>query len=266
MSTRPPQVNFGPAAGAAGAGAIGAAATAAAPAEAASAQAEWRLPQAAAAQPRAAGAGGRLRKSAQWRDDSNREDACTKSHQGTPSELFFGPCPTCSTSGATVSATRSCCKILVTGGARFSPDEMVWKSCGNVLERPPAKNNEIKGEAARTTSLAGRPYQERRRRLPGSRPAIIRNIDSGSAFSRAQLAGKSARRATRECASTAPPARAARWRSAGSPCPRRQPPDERVDLRFRADVDAAGGLVENQHAAARRQPLREHQLLLVAAR
>ena len=41
--------------------------------------------------------------------------------------------------------------------------------------------------------------------------------------------------------------------------------DERVDLRLGADVDAARGLVEDQHPAARRQPLRQHQLLLVAA-
>ena len=47
---------------------------------------------------------------------------------------------------------------------------------------------------------------------------------------------------------------------------RRELVDERVDLRLGADVDAAGRLVEDQDAAARRQPLGEHDLLLVAAR
>src|SRR5919204_199716 len=38
-----------------------------------------------------------------------------------------------------------------------------------------------------------------------------------------------------------------------------------VDARLRADVDAARGLVEDQHPRARLQPLGEHHLLLVAA-
>ena len=43
-------------------------------------------------------------------------------------------------------------------------------------------------------------------------------------------------------------------------------PHEAVDLGLGADVDAARRLVEQQHARARAQPLREHDLLLVAAR
>ena len=42
--------------------------------------------------------------------------------------------------------------------------------------------------------------------------------------------------------------------------------DEPVDLGLRRDVDAARGLVEQQHAALVQQPAREHDLLLVAAR
>ena len=42
--------------------------------------------------------------------------------------------------------------------------------------------------------------------------------------------------------------------------------DQPVDLGLRADVDAARGLVEQQHAALAQQPAREHDLLLVAAR
>ena len=41
--------------------------------------------------------------------------------------------------------------------------------------------------------------------------------------------------------------------------------DERVDFSLRSDVDAARRLVENQDPAARREPLGQHQLLLVAA-
>ena len=49
------------------------------------------------------------------------------------------------------------------------------------------------------------------------------------------------------------------------PCAR-QLEDQPVDLLLGADVDAAGRLVEQQHARARRQPLADHDLLLVAAR
>ena len=42
--------------------------------------------------------------------------------------------------------------------------------------------------------------------------------------------------------------------------------DERVDLFARADVDAARGLVEQEHARRAMQPLSEHDLLLIAAR
>ena len=42
-------------------------------------------------------------------------------------------------------------------------------------------------------------------------------------------------------------------------------PDEGVDLGARTDVDAAGGLVEDEHAAAAQQPSGEDDLLLVAA-
>ena len=38
-----------------------------------------------------------------------------------------------------------------------------------------------------------------------------------------------------------------------------------VDLGLGADVDAAGRLVEDEHPGAHRQPLAEHDLLLVAA-
>ena len=41
--------------------------------------------------------------------------------------------------------------------------------------------------------------------------------------------------------------------------------DELVDLAAGADVDAAGGLVEQQHPAVAQQPAGEHDLLLVAA-
>src|SRR5215471_1654337 len=47
---------------------------------------------------------------------------------------------------------------------------------------------------------------------------------------------------------------------------RRELVDKRVDLRLGADIDAARRLVEDQDVAARRQPLGEHDLLLVAAR
>ena len=46
---------------------------------------------------------------------------------------------------------------------------------------------------------------------------------------------------------------------------RGQPVDDRVDLVLRADVDAAGGLVEDQHVGVGVDPLRQHDLLLVAA-
>ena len=42
--------------------------------------------------------------------------------------------------------------------------------------------------------------------------------------------------------------------------------DDPVDLDLGADVDAAGRLVEDQEPRLRRQPLRQHDLLLVAAR
>ena len=42
--------------------------------------------------------------------------------------------------------------------------------------------------------------------------------------------------------------------------------DHLVDLGLRADVDAAGRLVEDQHAGSGVQPLAEDDLLLVAAR
>ena len=42
--------------------------------------------------------------------------------------------------------------------------------------------------------------------------------------------------------------------------------DQAIDLGLRADVDAAGRLVEQQHLAVAHQPAREHDLLLVAAR
>ena len=45
-----------------------------------------------------------------------------------------------------------------------------------------------------------------------------------------------------------------------------QAPDQLVDLAAGADVDAAGGLVEQQHPAVAQQPPGEHDLLLVAAR
>ena len=38
-----------------------------------------------------------------------------------------------------------------------------------------------------------------------------------------------------------------------------------VDLVLGADVDAAGGLVEDQHVGVGEHPLRQHDLLLVAA-
>ncbi len=41
--------------------------------------------------------------------------------------------------------------------------------------------------------------------------------------------------------------------------------DQRVDLRAGADVDAAGGLVQQQHPAVAQQPAGQHDLLLVAA-
>jgi hypothetical protein len=41
--------------------------------------------------------------------------------------------------------------------------------------------------------------------------------------------------------------------------------DQAVDLGLGADVDAARGLVEKQHAAAAQKPAGEHHLLLVAA-
>ncbi len=42
-------------------------------------------------------------------------------------------------------------------------------------------------------------------------------------------------------------------------------PDQLVDLGAGADVDAAGGLVEQQHPAVAQQPSGQHDLLLVAA-
>ncbi len=44
-----------------------------------------------------------------------------------------------------------------------------------------------------------------------------------------------------------------------------EPADQRVELARAPDVDAAGGLVEQQHVAAVQQPAGEHRLLLVAA-
>ena len=46
---------------------------------------------------------------------------------------------------------------------------------------------------------------------------------------------------------------------------RGEPRDDRVDLVFRADVDAARRLVEDQHFRIGEQPFRQHHLLLVAA-
>src|SRR5689334_17329915 len=43
-------------------------------------------------------------------------------------------------------------------------------------------------------------------------------------------------------------------------------PDDPVDLDLRADVDAPGRFVEDQHMRLRREPLGEHDLLLVPAR
>ena len=42
--------------------------------------------------------------------------------------------------------------------------------------------------------------------------------------------------------------------------------DDSVDLGLRRDVDASGGLIEEQHATLVEQPARKHDLLLVAAR
>ena len=44
-----------------------------------------------------------------------------------------------------------------------------------------------------------------------------------------------------------------------------EPVDDRVDLVLGADVDAAGRLVEDQHVRVGEDPLRQHDLLLVAA-
>ena len=46
---------------------------------------------------------------------------------------------------------------------------------------------------------------------------------------------------------------------------RHEPVDDGVDLVLGADVDAAGRLVEDQHVGIGEQPLRQHDLLLVAA-
>ena len=46
---------------------------------------------------------------------------------------------------------------------------------------------------------------------------------------------------------------------------RGQGPDQGVDLAAGADVDTAGGLVEQQHPAVAQQPAGQHDLLLVAA-
>ena len=46
---------------------------------------------------------------------------------------------------------------------------------------------------------------------------------------------------------------------------RREVVDDRVDLIFRADVDAARRLVEHQHLRLGEQPFAQHDLLLVAA-
>ena len=45
----------------------------------------------------------------------------------------------------------------------------------------------------------------------------------------------------------------------------RQLVDDAVDLAFRADVHAAGGFVQDQHARPGFQPARQQHLLLVAA-
>ena len=41
--------------------------------------------------------------------------------------------------------------------------------------------------------------------------------------------------------------------------------NHRVNLRFGADIDASGGLVENKHLGIDLQPARKEELLLVAA-
>ena len=46
----------------------------------------------------------------------------------------------------------------------------------------------------------------------------------------------------------------------------RQPEDQVINLALGADIDAARRFVEQQHARLRRQPLADHDLLLVAAR
>src|SRR5215213_759749 len=46
---------------------------------------------------------------------------------------------------------------------------------------------------------------------------------------------------------------------------RRKTADELIDLRFGADVDSTCRLVEDQHSRRKRQPLRQHYFLLVAA-
>ena len=46
---------------------------------------------------------------------------------------------------------------------------------------------------------------------------------------------------------------------------RRQLLDQRVDLGLRADIDAAGRLVEQEHARRELEPLADHDLLLIAA-
>ena len=111
-------------------------------------------------------------------------------------------------------------------------------------------NDQARSRPRRADQAGHHPQQrlpDRPRRAPARRPA--------------------ARRAARGCASTARSARAARSRSGARRVPSAaSSSDERMDLRLGADVDAAGRLVEHQHAAARRQPLREHELLLVAAR
>ena len=45
----------------------------------------------------------------------------------------------------------------------------------------------------------------------------------------------------------------------------REPPDQAVDFRLGADVDAAGWLVQKQHLFARMHPAGEQNLLLIAA-
>ena len=42
--------------------------------------------------------------------------------------------------------------------------------------------------------------------------------------------------------------------------------DEAVDFSFRADIDTARRLVENQNVCVRQHPFADHQLLLIAAR